>query len=263
MNIGWIGMGQIGLPMVLALLKNEHKVIAHTRRPKDHRIITERGGKLVQTTAEILNNTGTLGISVFSEEQLDEIMNGENGIIDKIPAATVVFFHSTISPAFIKKLAAQRNDVHWLDCAFSGGPQEVENGSLTLMVGGNEEILNDLKPVLSSYCNNIHYIGDTGSGLTLKILNNSLFAANFQLALDAFEIAQDSGIDANLAGLVLSQSSGASFALNVLNRGEDPFKTAVMLSRYLDKDVIVARGAAKSSNIDLKRIGQMTSSYGS
>lgn len=262
MNIGWIGLGSIGLPMAVALLKSGNKVRAHSRRPHEHQVIVENGGALVNTPAETLNDITALGINVFSEDQLNEIIAGKDGIIEDIPKGTIVFIHSTVSPACIKEFADQRKDVHWLDCAFSGTAKDVENGNLTLMVGGNENILNDFKSTLAAYCKHIHYIGGTGAGLSLKIINNALFAANVQLALDGLNAATQSGIDVNLAGKVLSQSSGGSYALNALMSGANPFEFATQLHKYLDKDVAVARNAAISSHINLGKIAGVTSVYG-
>lgn len=261
MNIGWIGLGQIGLPMVLALLKHGHRVTALSRRPHEHQAVLDLGGELVSTATQTLKNIDALGINVFSEEQLEDLMQGDQGVLFEIPKGTIVYIHSTISPAFIKKIKSKREDIRWLDCAFSGTADDVKNGSLTLMVGGERESLDHIENALSCYSRHIYHIGDSGAGMALKIINNSLFAANVQLALDALSAAADCGIEVNLAATVLNQSSGGSYALASLANGGAPLETSKSMTKYLKKDVKIARDAAIISNIDLKKISILTAEY--
>lgn len=261
MNIGWIGLGQIGLPMVLALLEHGHRVTAVSRRPHEHQAVLDLGGELVSTPAQTLKNIDALGINVFSEDQLEVLLLGDTGVLFEIPAGTIVYIHSTVSPAFIQKIKSKREDVFWLDCAFSGTSHDVKNCNLTLMVGGEPETLERVKDVLSCYSRHIHHIGASGAGMTLKIINNSLFAANVQLALDALGAAAECGIEVNLAANVLSQSSGGSYALDSLTSGGSPLETSKSMMKYLEKDVKIARDAVTTSNIDLKNISVLTAKY--
>jgi len=104
-------------------------------------------------------------------------------------------------------------------------------------------------------------LGDLGAGMTLKVLNNALFAAHVQLAVDAIILAREQKLDPVLSVQVLAQSSGGSFALGLLSAAADPIARAAALREYLNKDVAVARAAAKVSGIDLGRIGQLTVGY--
>src|SRR5439155_22038828 len=116
------------------------------------------------------------------------------------PGATLVN-HTTGSPttALLLTDAAAKRDVGMLDCALSGGPNDIAAGRLTLLVGGDEAVLDTVRPALSAYSDPIIHVGAVGDGQRAKLVNNALFAAQVALVAEAERVAAGLGIEARKA----------------------------------------------------------------
>jgi 3-hydroxyisobutyrate dehydrogenase-like beta-hydroxyacid dehydrogenase len=260
MRVGWIGLGQIGLPMALRVLANGHQVIAHSRRPTDHQHVVVGGGVLSSSLEPIVTGCDVLCINVFSEQQLRDILLGADKVIETIPSETIVVIHSTVSPSIMHEVAAAKPRLNILDAAFSGTAADAENGDIVLMVGGDASLLDRVDPVLRSYAKSIDRVGDLGTGMFIKLTNNLLFAAQIQMSFAALRIASQAGINSQVAASIIGKGSGGSYAMKTLGAYENPQQAEQVLHHYLNKDVAVAREALGSS--ELGPLGSMTQCYG-
>lgn len=248
MRVGWIGLGQIGLPMALRVLAGGHALRAHSRRFDDHQAVRDAGGELTGSPTEAAAGAEVVGVNLFSEAQLYEVLL-DGGVMAAMAPGAVLIVHSTVSPEAIKALAGARADVAVIDAGFSGTAADTAAGQLALMVGGEAAALEIARPVLATYADHIAHVGPLGAGMTLKLVNNMLFAAQVRLALDAVEAAAQAGIDRVTAAETLARSSGGSFALGVVQRSGASETGAAPLRRYLDKDVAVAREAGRTLSL--------------
>jgi 3-hydroxyisobutyrate dehydrogenase-like beta-hydroxyacid dehydrogenase len=243
MKVAWIGMGQIGHPMALRVLAGGHELVGHTRRPGDYADVAEAGGRLTSDVREAVAGAEVVCVNLFSEEQLRQVLLSDGGLAAMAPGA-VLAMHTTMSPKGMRALADARSEVAMIDAAFSGTAQDAANGRIALMVGGEAAALHRAEPVLSTYADYIAPVGALGSGMTIKLLNNMLFAAQMGLAYDALTAAQVSGIALDDAVKVIARSSGGSFATGLFAGASDLDGVMRGISRYVEKDVAVARQAA-------------------
>jgi 3-hydroxyisobutyrate dehydrogenase-like beta-hydroxyacid dehydrogenase len=244
MRVGWIGLGQIGLPMALRALGGGHGLKGHSRRPAEHQAVVQAGGELVGSAAEAARGVEMLGVNLFSEPQIAEVLL-DGGVMAAVDPGAVVVIHSTVSPNIVKALAAARPDVAVLDAGFSGTAENTAAGKLALMVGGDAAVLERVRPVLATYSDHIAHVGPLGAGMALKLVNNMLFAAQVRLALDAVEAVAQVGIDRAAAAETFARSSGGSFAMDQIKRSGASPELLEHLRHYLDKDVAVAREAGR------------------
>jgi 3-hydroxyisobutyrate dehydrogenase-like beta-hydroxyacid dehydrogenase len=249
MKIGWIGLGGIGRCMALRAISAGHQLTAYDRGAGKEEIAA-KGAVLTGDYAELAANCEALCLCVFSDSQLREVLF-DNGTLAAMKPGSIVVIHTTGSPALTREIGERAPEgVSVLDACFSGGPEDTLRGELTLMVGGDDDALKTVRPVLSTYASRIHKVGPLGAGQLLKLLNNLLFATNLKQAAEIIGIATEQGLDPRLAAKVICQSSGGSMAMGLLeNSGvEDMLNSS---RSYMKKDVQTAFDAANETGIDI------------
>lgn len=258
MHVGWIGLGSMGKPMALSVLKGGHAVAGFARRPQEHEAIREAGGIVGDALIETVSTADIVCVNLFSEAQIREVVV-DGGVLAMMPAGSILAIHSTVSPGFVRELARRRTDIDVLDAGFSGGPDEAAAGKLTLMVGGDAAVLERARPVFTCYSDQIAHAGALGSGMTLKVINNLMFAANVAVARDALRLVRAGGLDLRIAIETLARGSAGSTALGILGRGGDPEAMVAGIGRYLEKDVTIARLNARG--LDLGTLDAATAEF--
>lgn len=248
MRVAWIGMGQIGRPMALRVLAEGHALVGHTRRPADYEDVLAAGGTLTSDVREAVSDAEVVCVNLFSEAQLRNVLL-DDGAIAAMRSSAIVAIHTTVSSEAMRALADARSDVRVIDAAFSGTAQDAASRTVALMVGGEPEALNEAEPVLSAYADYIAHVGQLGSGMTLKLLNNMLFAAQMGLAHDALVAARATGIALEDAVKVISRSSGGSYGMRLFAGKSDFDAVLPGIARYMEKDVAVARAALAGIDI--------------
>src|SRR5690606_34525459 len=140
-----------------------HSLIAYARG-EGQREIVGKGGVLTSSYLEVGRNCDVLCLCVFKDAQVQEVLL-ENGVLAALRPGTVVAIHTTGSPALIRSLAeAAPVGVQVLDATFSGDPGKARAGTLTLMIGGAAQAIEQARPVLESYATRIHHAGPLGAG---------------------------------------------------------------------------------------------------
>lgn len=262
MRIGWIGLGQIGTPMVLRIRAAGHEVIGHSRRDDGRESLRAAGVTLTRSLVETARGADMLGVAVFDDAQLREVLLGPEGVLAAMQPGAVVFTHTTGSPRLAEEIARRAPPgVEFLDACFSGTAQQASEGRLTLMVGGSNEALERARPVIGTYGGNIVHAGPVGMGQRMKLLNNILFGAHTLLAMEAVNIAERQGLPRHVLVPALMASSGASYALNMFGGAATPAQLFEGLRKYIDKDVEVARESARDAGIDLGRLAAATTEF--
>jgi 3-hydroxyisobutyrate dehydrogenase-like beta-hydroxyacid dehydrogenase len=250
MKVAWIGLGRIGKPMALRVLQAGHSLVGHARTPGKLHEMEDAGARLTTSLIQAVAEAEIVCVNVYSEEQLRAVMF-ECRALTAIKPDAVLVIHSTVGPAIIAELAAARRDIRLLDAAFSGTDKNAAAGTIALMVGGHAEALDEARPVLSSYADFISHLGPAGAGMAMKLVNNSLFAAQMLLADDALRILMGHGIDKDIAVETLARSSGGSFAVQQFGPGIDPRQRMEGVWPYMQKDIAVARAAAAKLGLNL------------
>jgi len=220
MQIGFIGIGVMGRPMTLNLLKAGHHVTIFARHPDKPEVqeVINAGAKLAPSPRAVAMASEMVITMVPNSMQVEEVVTGPNGILEGARKGLIIIDMSTIAPTMSRKLAqlASTRGVHFLDAPVSGGSQGAVNGALTIMVGGEREIFEQARPVLEAMGKkeNIFHVGPTGAGEVVKIVNNILCGAIAAAIAESFVLGVKAGADVDTMAKVIGVSSGASWQLS-------------------------------------------------
>ena len=268
MKIGFIGPGRMGRPMLERLAAAGHDVTVLIRgsSPRAFAETVEAaepaGVARAATVAATVRDADAVFVVVLTDDQVRSVCLGPDGAIEAMrPGATLVQ-HTTCDPATLQLLdaAGAERGVGVLDAAVSGGPHDIAAGALTLWVGGDEAVLERMRPVLDTYASPVMSVGPVGNGQRVKLVNNALFVAQVGLAVDAVRLAGSLGIDEKVILAAVQHGSGASRALGIVGRGDSVDAVAHRLSGLMLKDISVVREVARRSGADLGIIGTVLSS---
>src|SRR5947209_2126852 len=219
MQIGFIGIGVMGRPMSLHLLKAGHHVTIFARHPEKAEVqeVLNAGAKLAPSPRAVAIASDMVITMVPNSAQVEEVMCGPQGILEGARKGLIIIDMSTIAPSTSRKLAGKAAEcgVHFLDAPVSGGSQGAENGALTIMVGGEREIFEQMRPVLEAMGKpeNIFFVGPHGSGEVVKIVNNILCGAIAAAIAESFVLGVKAGADVDTMAKIIGVSSGASWQL--------------------------------------------------
>ena len=219
-RIGFVGLGIMGAPMALNLIKAGFslRVYNRTDRPRVQEVV-DAGGERVATPAAAADGSDVIITNVTDTPDVEEVILGENGVLRTARAGATVIDMSTISPRVTRDIATALGEkgVHMLDAPVSGGDVGAEQGTLSIMVGGEQSVFDDCLPVFEAMGKNINLIGDNGAGQTTKACNQiAVSVANLAMA-EALMLAAASDLD---VGKVLDAiSGGAAGSWNLTNLG--------------------------------------------
>jgi 3-hydroxyisobutyrate dehydrogenase-like beta-hydroxyacid dehydrogenase len=209
------------------------------RRPASVEPFANTPAKVAPSPAELAAASDLVCLCVVGEADIEEIANGEHGLLAGLNPGSVIAVHSTVHPNTCKALAekAGGKGVSVIDAPVSGGGAAAAKGSLMVMVGGAGDAVERCRPVLETYGDPVVHLGELGTGQTTKLLNNLLFTANLGTAAAALSLAQSLGVAPARLVEVVSRSSGNSFALNVIGDEGTLDRMAGLAGTLLQKDV--------------------------
>ncbi len=219
MQVGFIGIGVMGRPMTLNLLKAGHSVTIFARHPEKPEVqeVVSAGAKLAPSPRAVAMASEIVITMVPNSMQVEEVVAGRHGIFEGVRKGLIIINMSTIAPSVSRRLAqdAITHGAHFLDAPVSGGSQGAVNGTLTIMVGGEREIFEQALPVLEAMGKkeNIFHVGSNGTGEVVKIVNNILCGAIAASIAEAFTLGVKAGADVNTMARIIGVSTGASWQL--------------------------------------------------
>ena len=256
MRIGFVGAGQIGAPMSERLLAAGHDVTVYARRIEVREHFVAAGAAVTDSLAEAARAAEVVHVCMYSDEQLETVALGDDGLVANLGDDALLVSHTTGSPATIQRIAAAGNG-HVVDAPFSGGADNVLACTLTVMLGGAPADVERARVTVAAYADPILPIAALGSALAVKLVNNALFAANIQLVAQAEQIANDLGVDTPTFAKVVQQSSGASYVMGLI-AGMGSTKSLVdAAGHYMRKDIDVVREVADGLGVDLGVLGRV------
>jgi 3-hydroxyisobutyrate dehydrogenase-like beta-hydroxyacid dehydrogenase len=215
MNIGFIGLGMMGNPMAQNLLKAGHELTVFDISPEAVQKCADLGATVAGSISDMAQYE-VVFIIVNTGAQLNQVLFGDAGLINSLQEGhkqTIVVM-STISPKVIKEIHASINNskVTLIDAPVSGGPIIAEMGQLSFMIGGADtETMVILRPYLEAMGKDIFTIGDLGSGLAVKLINNIVALGNAYVFTEALTIGVEADIDIDRIVEVMSASSGKNW----------------------------------------------------
>ena len=197
MNIGFIGLGVMGRPMALHLLEAGYTLGVYARRQDAAAPLIAAGAFLSSTPAELASRSDVVITMVTATSDVEEVLLGENGVLAGArPGATVIDM-STIAPRPTQRIAAAlgAKQVRMLDAPVTGGPAGAEAATLTIMVGGDPAVLEEMRPVLGRLGKQIVHMGGHGAGQIAKACNQLALLVNAQGAAEALALGVRCGLE--------------------------------------------------------------------
>ena len=215
-NVSFIGLGVMGYPMAGHLKKNGYNVTVYNRTTaKAEKWVEEYKGGMAKTPGEASQNSEIVFMCVGRDEDIIEVMEGENGILSKVAEGSIIVDHTTASAEiarnYYQKLIEKK--LSFLDAPVSGGQAGAENGVLSIMIGGDEKDYNTVKPVLTSYGKAVELIGPSGSGQIAKMINQICIAGLVQGLSEAMAFGKKSNVDMEKVLSVISKGAAQSWQM--------------------------------------------------
>jgi 2-hydroxy-3-oxopropionate reductase len=196
MKLGWIGLGIMGAPMAGHLRAAGHELFVHTRSevPKT---LQDAGAIACASAAEVTKKSDVIFTMVPDTPDVQKVLFGDNGIASALTKGKTVIDMSSISPIETKEFAKQveATGADWLDAPVSGGEVGAKAASLTIMVGGKDEVFARLQPLLALMGKNITHVGPAGAGQITKVANQVIVALNIAAVAEALVFASKAGAD--------------------------------------------------------------------
>lgn len=194
---GFIGLGIMGRPMSLNLLKAGYPLVVHSRSPASVDEVVAAGAKRASSPREVAELAEVVITMLPDSPDVESVLTKENGVFDGLRQGAVVIDMSTISPVVARRLAgeAERRGAVMLDAPVSGGEAGAINGTLSIMVGGPEQAFRRARPILEAMGKNIVHVGAAGAGQVCKACNQIVVALTIQAVSEALVLAQKAGVD--------------------------------------------------------------------
>jgi 3-hydroxyisobutyrate dehydrogenase-like beta-hydroxyacid dehydrogenase len=254
-SIGLIGLGNIGGRIAKHLLQQGNDLVVYDVNVdvlKDFETL----GARIATSPSALAEVSKYVITVLPNSQIvKKVVLGEHGLISSLKPGSVVIDMTTSVPNVTKEIGEvlKSKGIEMLDAPISGGIKKAGEGTLSIMVGGEDLTFNEVLPILSKIGTNIIHVGELGSGHTIKALNNLICASNLLINAEALAVGVKMGLDPQKMLQVINSSSGRSqtsevkFPEQVLNgKFEVGFTIDLMC-----KDVSIAMDMAKDKNMPM------------
>jgi 3-hydroxyisobutyrate dehydrogenase-like beta-hydroxyacid dehydrogenase len=211
-DVGFVGLGVMGSEMVLRLLEKGHNVTGYNRtRAKAERLV-EKGMDWAESPRLVASSADVTLSMVTNSAALGAIIDGPEGILAGLSAGKVLADMSTVSPAFSRSIAerVREKGADMVDAPVSGSVITLQEGKLSVMVGGRRATFERIKPLLSDIGPKVTYVGDNGLALVIKIACNLSLAVQMLAFSEGVLLAEKSGITREVAVEVLTNSAIAS-----------------------------------------------------
>ena len=196
MKIGFIGIGIMGGPMAVRLLDAGHEVAVNDINPIPQELL-DKGAQVVSSAKEAAERGEVIIIMVPDTPDVETVLFGENGVAEGLNQGKIVVDMSSISPVETKLFAEKINALgcKYLDAPVSGGEVGAKAGTLTIMVGGDQETFDMVKPLFELMGKNITLVGGNGDGQTCKVANQIIVALTIEAVGEALLFASKAGAD--------------------------------------------------------------------
>lgn len=257
LKVGYIGLGNIGLPMAERLLAPDFDL---TVFDVAQAALSEFGDKVnvARSVADVGRTANLIGICVRDDADVIDVVTELLGNM----RSGLIAIHSTVRPSTVITLAGQAagQGVAVIDAAVTGGPDGARNGRLTCMAGGESAAIEQARPLLSAYCSHIIHAGGVGQGMALKIVNNLVTYVELLAGVEAYRLAAAAGLDPALLSEVMTDNGNLTPAMRAYmsfrangpaQMGAEAFRgTQEALAMLAGKDLALAAELAAECSVD-------------
>ncbi|WP_280513261.1 NAD(P)-dependent oxidoreductase [Gordonia desulfuricans] len=251
-TIAFIGLGVMGSPMSINLVRAGHTVIGYNRTASRTADLVHAGGTAAGSVAEAATGADIVMLNVPDSGDVELVLTADDGVFAHAAPGTVIVDFSTIRPDVAIRMAdlARARDLEFLDAPVSGGEEGAVAGSLSIMVGGSPDAFATVAPVLDAVGGTVAHVGPSGSGQTVKAANQLIVAANIQALAEAIVFLEAHDVDTSTAVRVLAGGLAGSAVLD--------HKAARMIARDFEpggridlhhKDLGIVTAAAREAGV--------------
>ncbi|TWD82618.1 2-hydroxy-3-oxopropionate reductase [Kribbella amoyensis] len=259
-KIGFVGLGIMGSHMAANLVRAGHEVTGYDVVPASVEKLLQAGGKPAPDIAGAVAGAEVVITMLPDSPQVAEVVLGPGGVLESAASGLLLIDMSSIAPETSREVAAAgaARGVRVLDAPVSGGEQGAIKASLSIMVGGEDDVFEAARPILEDLGRTIVHVGGHGAGQTVKAANQLLVAGTIALVSEAIVLLEASGVDGERGLEVLAGGLAGNRILDL--------KAATMLARQFDpgfridlhhKDMGIATTAARSAGVALPVTGQV------
>jgi 2-hydroxy-3-oxopropionate reductase len=196
-KIGFIGLGIMGKPMAMNLLKAGYNLTVYDIRPEPVKEVVAVGAEQGRCSEDVAKKSEVIITMLPNSPEVKEAVLGEHGVLDGAKAGTILIDMSSIAPLVSKEVAAKAAEkgVEMLDAPVSGGEPKAIDGTLSIMVGGKKEVFDQVEDILKVMGASAVLVGDIGSGNTTKLANQIIVALNIAAMGEAMVLATKAGVN--------------------------------------------------------------------
>ena len=256
-NVAWIGTGVMGSAMTKNLLKHGYQVSVYNRTPDKAKALVKDGAVFCPTVAQAVKDADFIFTIVGYPKDVEEVYLGEGGIFQHAKPGAVCVDMTSSSPSLAEKLYEEglKKDIHMLDAPVSGSDIGAQNGTLSIMVGGDQQTFDKARPLFECLGQNINLLGKAGSGQHTKVANQIAVAGAVSAMTEAIVYARAVGLDPEKMLAAISSGAAGSWQINnmaprVLKKD---FAPGFYIKHFL-KDMNIARSEAQAHDADLKML---------
>ncbi len=257
MNIGFIGLGAMGFPMAVNLVKAGHAVTAFDFNQDALQAFAGEGGQVAASAADAARTADFFVLMVVNGDQADDVLFGAGDAVASLPSGACVIASCTQPPAQAKILGDKlaQHQLTLVDAPVSGGVGGAETGTLTIMSSCPAHVFEKAKPVLDVVGKNVFHVGeDHGAGSTAKLVNQLLCGVHIAAAAEALQLAEAAGVDPKSVFDIVSVSAASSWMLN--DRGprmldDDPEVRSAVDIFVKDLGIVLDHGRAARHGLPL------------
>ncbi|SEB25215.1 MULTISPECIES: 2-hydroxy-3-oxopropionate reductase [unclassified Mycobacterium] len=250
--IAFIGLGIMGSPMAVNLVRAGHHVTGYNRSP--HRVadLVAAGGKAADSVADAVNDADIVALMLPDSPDVEAVLTTAGGVFGGARAGALIIDFSSIRPDVAAALSRQARERHlrMLDAPVSGGQRGAIDGNLSIMVGGTPEDFAGAKPVLHAVGSEVVHVGPSGSGQTVKAANQLIVAGNIELLAEAIVFLEAHNVDTHAAMTVLGGGLAGSAVLE--QKGQNMLRRSFAPGFRIDlhhKDLGIFAAAARDAGI--------------
>lgn len=264
--IAFIGLGNMGAPMAMNLLKAGHQVAVFDLVPEAVSKLEAAGARAGESARDTCENADFVITMLPAGRHVESLLLGDDGLLDVLASSSVLIDSSTIDANTARKLAsaAKEKGLSMMDAPVSGGVAGAAAGTLSFMCGGDESTFEQVKPILNDMGKNIFHAGGAGAGQVAKACNNMLLAIMMIGTSEALQLGQDQGLDPETLSNIMQASSGRNWTLELYNPCPGVMDSAPaskgyqpgFMSNLMLKDLGLAMAAAGDSRTETP-LGQM------
>ncbi|MES2826920.1 MAG: NAD(P)-dependent oxidoreductase [Bacteroidota bacterium] len=256
-KIGFIGLGTMGIPMCKSLQAAGYPLTVFNRNKAKAEVLIENGAVLAQHPAELITATDVVILMVTDDQAVDNLFNGENGLLSAGVSGKVIINMSTVSPEISKKMAALCSEQgnHYLDAPVSGSVKQANEATLIILVGSDDAVFVQVKPILEKIGKLAILFGGIGAGNKAKLIINTFLAIQAQSLAEAMVFAENLNLEKGAIVEVLNNSALGSPFVKIKSDAilNDNYAPAFTLNNIV-KDLKLAKDIGLSTPLGLKSL---------